>query len=425
MTLHPAPSFDVFNVYFERLYDPTMHLLLAFDGQIDEDVLKEATLRLIGANPYLGCRFAEGEGMPGWEEIAEEEWERAFVHLPAGAEMPPPPLDVRRGPQLRVGLSRREEGDLVVVTCHHGFCDVGGLTDLARRLFAAYRGIRKDPDFAPAPTGWYDRGTGRILARFSAEEVERACAAEEPFIDRWRFPAERIGRGTPRIAYRTLPPERLRRAKEFGRKHDATINDIAIGAFFLAFMRIRDEPSDYGAPGSLLTSVDLRRYLDRTEECPPMNLSVSYEITLAAGEGAGLEEVVGQVAAATKRRKANGIGPGCIRFYDRVYADGVPAIREFFDGMVGRYQDTGLKNPVLSNIGIFDAGDVLPLEGTDGRPLDLRRVCFLPCVCWPYGFLMTLSTFRDAMTIVSAFEEGPYSRETVERFLELVDGYLP
>ena len=29
------------------------------------------------------------------------------------------------------------------------------------------------------------------------------------------------------------------------------------------------------------------------------------------------------------------------------------------------------------------------------------------------------------MRIVTAYEEGPYSRETVERFMALVDGYLP
>ncbi|MDD4255071.1 MAG: condensation protein [Methanofollis sp.] len=417
MTLHPAPPFDLFNVYFERIYDPAMHLLFAFDGQVDEERLKEATLRLVAANPYLGCRFAERDGMPCWEEIVEEERDRAFVVLPPGTEMPPAPLDVRRGPQLRVSLLREDGGDRVVVTCHHGFSDARGLMDLARELFAAYRGT------APAPVGWYDRGTAQVLARFSAAEIERARDAEEPFVDRWRFPVERTGRGTPRIAYRTLPPDHLRRAKAFGRKHGATVNDIMIGAFFLAFLKTRDDPADCGAPRSLLTSADLRRYLDRP--VPPMNLSVAYEVTLTAGEGAGLEGVIDQVTAATRRRKANGLGLGCIFFYDDIYAGGVPAAGEFFDGMMRRYEEAGLKNPVFSNIGVLDDGDVLPIEGKDGRSLDLRSACLFPCVCWPYGFLMSLSTFRESMTIVSAYEEGPYSRETVEGFLDSVVEYLP
>lgn len=417
MTLHPAPPFDLFNVSFERIYDPTMHLLFAFDGQIDEERLKDATLRLVAANPYLGCRFAERDGVPCWEEIPEEEWDRAFVVLPPGTEMPPAPLDVRRGPQVRVSLLRKDGGDRVVVTCHHGFCDARGLRDLARDLFATYRGT------TPAPVGWYDRGADQVLARFSPEEKERAREAEEPFVDRWRFPVEREGRGTPRVAYRTLPPDSLRRAKAFGKKHGATVNDVMIAAFFLAVLKSRDDPADRNAPRAILTSADLRRHLDRP--VPPMNLSIAYDITLTAGEGAGLEEVIGQVTAETRRRKENGLGLGCILFYNEIYAGGMAAVDEFFAGMKRRYEGTGLKNPVFSNIGVLDEGVVLPLEGKDGRPLDLRGACILPCVCWPYGFLMSLSTFRESMTIVSAYEEGPYSREKVEDFLDYVVECLP
>ncbi|QYZ79154.1 condensation protein [Methanofollis formosanus] len=427
MSSQPAPAFDLFNVYFERLYDPTMHLLLAFDGEVDEAVLKKATLRLLGSNPYLRSRFAEEEeGMPCWEEIAEEEWERAFVILPPGEHLrPPAPLDVRRGPQVRVSLARQEDGDRIVVTCHHGFCDAKGIIDLARRLFEVYREIKEDPDFRPAPLGWYDRGTERVLAQFTAEEIKQARDEEEPFVDRWRFPIVRQGRGTPRIAHRTLSPDRLRQAKEFGRRHGATVNDIMIAAFFLAHLKIRDDPSDLGAPRSILTSADLRRHLDHPEACPPMNLSVAYEVTLTAGEGTGLEDIIDQVTAVTKRRKADGLGIGCILFYDEIYAGGMPGVRAFFDEMIRRYEETGLKNPVFSNIGVLDAAEFLPVDGKDGHPLDLRNLCFLPCVCWPYGFLISLSTFRESMTIVTGYEKGPYSEDMVERFLDAVVGYLP
>ncbi len=464
---HPAPAFDLFNVYFECIYDPTMHLVFAFDGHLNEAVLRTATLRLLESDPCLRSRFAEGAGMPRWEEIPEVEWERAFVRLmasdgdgdggeeiahPFPPETPPAPLDVRNGPQLRVSLLREEEGDQVTVTCHHGFCDAGGLRDLARQLFATCRKIEIDPDFRPAPTGWYVRSMVSVLARFSAEEMQAAQKNEEPFVDRWHFPCERTGRGMPRIASRTFSPARLVRAKAFGKLHGATINDIMIAAFFLAFQKIRDDPADIGASRSLLTSADLRRFLDIpcgpedsvscTDTSLPLNRSVAYEVTLAAGEDARLEDVIGQVIAVTKQRKAEGLGMGlgCILFYEDICAGGMPAVREFFDGMMQGYETTGQKNPVFSNIGIFREEDFLPQNGMDGmdgmdetagtagtagRPISLRDISFLPCVCWPYGFLMSLSTFRDAMTIVTAYEEGPYSRETVEEFLVLVDGYLP
>jgi len=425
---HPAPAFDVFNVYFERIYDPTMHVLFAFNGEIDGDIMREAAKRLIASNPYIRSRFAEVDGQPFWEEIPEEQWEGAFVLVPAGDDenLPPPPLDVRSGPQVRVSLYRRAEGDLLAVTCHHGFCDAHGATTLARHLFAAYRGIVEDPDFRPVPVEPYDRSTDRILALYSEEERKRAFAGEEPFVDRWRFPAERTGRGTPRVACRTLSPDRLLLAKEFGKRHGATVNDVLIGAFFLALQRIRGDPSDRGAPRSLLTSADLRRrYLKHPEECPPMNLSIAYEVTFSADEGARLEDIIGQVTEVTSRRKAESPGLAAILFYEGIMAGGMPAVRAFFDGMIERYRRSGLKNPVFSNLGIFDPDDYLPVPGRDGSMLDLLDIQYLPCVCWPYGFLMTASTFRSRLTVMTAYEEGPYLTTVVEQFLGYVDGYLP
>jgi len=84
-----------------------------------------------------------------------------------------------------------------------------------------------------------------------------------------------------------------------------------------------------------------------------------------------------------------------------------------------------LKNPVFSNLGVFDPGDYLPVPGKDGAALDIQDIQYLPCTCWPYGFLLLVSTFRGRLTIMTAYEEGPYSTAVVERFLEYVDEYLP
>ncbi|WP_292518243.1 condensation protein [Methanoculleus sp.] len=427
---YPAPAFDIFNVYFERIYDPTMHVVFTFDGKVDAGGLREATVRVVGSDPYIRSRYAEVDGRPVWEEIPEEEWGRAFV-LPRTGEdepltTPPPPLDVRAGPQVRVGLYRREEGDIVAVTCHHGFCDASGALALARDLFAAYRGVMDDPGFRPVPRDPYERSTDRILALHSTEEQKQALAEEEPFVDRWRFPVERTGRGMPRIARRTLAPERLGRIKAFGREHGATVNDLLIGAFFLALAKIRDDPADREEPRSILTSADLRRrYPGLYENSPLTNLSIAYEITLSAGEGSRLEDIIGQVTAATARKKAGSLGVAAILFYEGIMAGGMPAVRAFYDGMIERYQQSGHKNPVFSNLGIFDPGDYLPVPGKDGADVGIQDIQYLPCVCWPYGFLMIASTFRGRLTIASAYEEGPYLTATVERFLEYVDEYLP
>ncbi len=422
---YPASAFDIFNVYFERIYDPSMHVVFTFDGAVEAGALREAVMRFIASSPYLRSRFAdEGEGFPAWEEIPEQEWERAFVIAPDGEGLPPPPLDVRAGPQIRVTLCRQE--DMVIITCHHGFCDAAGAMALARGVFSAYRSILENPDFRPAPIDPCDRSTDRILMLYTDEERRQALAEEEPFVDRWRFPVERTGRGIPCVTSRTLAPERLGRIKAFGHEHGATVNDILIAAFFLAFQKIRADPGDLGAPRSILTSVDLRRrYPGCCDEDMPINLSTAYAVTLYVDEETGLKDVVGQVTAITSRRKTEHPGLAAILFYEEIMAGGMPAVRAFFDDMMKRYISSGHKNPVFANLGIFDPGDHLPVPGRDGTMLDITGIQYLPCVCWPYGFLMTASTFRGRLTVMTAYEEGPYSTATVERFLEYVDEYLP
>ncbi|MGE4375145.1 MAG: condensation domain-containing protein [Methanoculleus sp.] len=425
---HPASSFDVFNVYFERIYDPTMHVVFTFDGGIEAEVMREATMRLIASDPYLRSRYTEVEGRPVWEETPKESWNGAFFIEQGGQPLttPPPPLDVRKGPQVRVGLYRDGEGDRLAVTCHHGFCDAGGALAIARDVISVYRRLMESRDHRPPERNPCNRSIKRILNLHTREERREALAEEEPFVDRWSFPAERPGRGRPRVASRTLAPERLKLIKAFGKEHGATVNDVLVAAFFLAFRKIRDDPSDIGSPRSILTSVDLRRrYPGLYDDCPIANLSAAYEITLTAGEGAGLEDIIGDVAAITTRRKAGHLGLAAILFYEGIIARGMPAVLEFFDDMIERYTASGLKNPVFSNLGVFDPGEFLPVPGKGGEALDILDIRYLPCVCWPYGFLMIASTFRGRLSLASAYEDGPYSTAVVERFLGYVDGCLP
>jgi len=427
---HPVPPFDLFNVLFEEIYDPTMTVVLTFDGELDDELLRTATMRLIRSNPYIRSRFAVVDGQPVWEEIGEEEWERAFsiLEIPENGSIPPAvlplPLDVRAGPQIRVTVYRRTGGDCVCVTCHHGFCDAKGLLTMAEDLCSAYRGVMQDPAYRPAPTGSYDRTTDRVLSLFTEEECRLAVAEEEPFIDRWHFPAEWVRRGRQRTVYRTLTADRLARIKAIAKEYGGTVNDILITAFFLAFLAIRNDPADHGAPRGILTSADMRRLLPGNERLPPMNLSVAFELTLEAQPGATLQDLLPKVTAFMRTRKDGRIGPGCIHFYDEIYAGGMDAVEAFFDGMVDRYTTEGEKNPVFANLGIVSPDDFLPVPGKEGTALSLEQFHIIPCICWPYGFLVAAYTFRGELTLMTAYEEGPYSTETVERFLEYMDGFL-
>lgn len=427
----PAPVFDVFNVHFDRIYEPTMHILFEFNGRIDEKYLKSATIKTIISNPYLSSRYTEREDTAFWEKIPPDNFDEAFYILKISGSNeiiftnPPSALDVYRGPQVRVGIYRFDNCDTVVVSCHHGFTDARGLSDLSAELFTTYRNLQDNPGYEPKSKGWYHRGTEDILKNFSALKIRETLANEEPFIDRWAFPVVSYGRGIPRIANRKFPPERLRKIKEFGREYGATVNDIVAGAFFLALLKINSCESPVSSKKSILTSADIRRYYGREKEKNPQNLSIAYEMSLIADKNYELKDIIGQITEISKEKKSGDMGLACIAFYEEIFTGGIKKVLDFFNIMMGGYEKSNYKNPVFSNTGIIDPECFIPENGRNKKNPEIINALFLPVICWPPGFLMTVSTFKDSITILSGYEEGPYSKDTVETFLKYIDDYLP
>ena len=96
-----APLFDSVNVWFEKIYEPTMFYMLRFDGRLDEKLLKKAVLLTINADPYLSSRYAETEDDAFWERMPQSSFKPYFTvqkycnGLSDIFENPPKPRDVR------------------------------------------------------------------------------------------------------------------------------------------------------------------------------------------------------------------------------------------------------------------------------------------------------------------------------------------
>lgn len=425
---HPASAFDLFNVLYECIYEPSMHAVFEITGAFSIERLRTATLRMVAANPYLHAKFTIIEDAPFWEELPEELWEKAFV-IDSGTGPTPPdcmplPLDVYTGPQIRITLYQRQETNRICVSCHHGFCDARGILLLSRELFALYHHAG-DPAYIPQSLGPYDRTSRALLATYSEEELNTAETDEELFEDTWRFPNENTTRGVPTLAYLTLPADRMKAIKAYGRDHGARVNDILVAAFFLSMIRIRDNPDDHGSFRGLLTTADMRRLLSESDLIYPMNYSVAFEIQLRMNEGDGLSDIIREVVEVLRSRVDGGLGPSCFTLFEDMHRKGMQEVQSFLSGMSARYASTGQKNPVLSNIGVINLKWLNPFGEKDGDSLTLKDAWLIPCVCWPYCFLTVASTCNDRLTLMVAYEEGPYSTEKIEKFLRLMDSCLP
>jgi NRPS condensation-like uncharacterized protein len=427
-----AEPFDVFNVFFERIYDPTMHFMVRYSGRVDEEILRRSVFLTLGSVPFLSAKFVESDEECFWKKLNPERCQEAFV-LHRGCtseEMPPvkPPktLDVRSDPQIRVDLFRPENsgGDLITVTCHHGAMDARGLVDISEYIFVVYRELCRDCRFIPEIQS-PDRSLSRIYNMYPDSVLKEALAEEEKITDTWNFPFLYHGRGGRRMARRDFGPERLSEAKEVCRRYGGTVNDLLIAVFFLAFCKVRDDPVDDNRKNAILTSVDLRRYIPDIENCSPANLSAAYEISAVTNRYFGIGDILPGIIAATKERKNNYLGLGSVLFYRNLYNEGIPRIKEFFDGMISSYRDSDLKNPVLSNIGVISGEKFSNIPGKNGTLLSPEDLCFLPVVCYPPGFLLTASTFNGVLSVFTGYESGPYDESDINRFLETFDDLFP
>ncbi|MBQ4415610.1 MAG: hypothetical protein II861_05915, partial [Methanomicrobium sp.] len=64
-----APLLDSVNVWFEKIYEPTMYYMLGYGGRLDEKLLEKAVLLTIEADPYLSSRYLETEDEAFWEKM--------------------------------------------------------------------------------------------------------------------------------------------------------------------------------------------------------------------------------------------------------------------------------------------------------------------------------------------------------------------
>ena len=296
---------------------------------------------------------------------------------------------------------------------------------VASLVLVVYRKLGDDPGYVPEYKGWYDRDAKKVLKRFSAEEIGAEAGEEARITDRWAFPFEYRGRGSPRYGIREFHEERFVLIKEFGKKYGATVNDVLIAANILALMEVRDDSSDRNALRGVLTSADMRRHLPDNPDYSVENLSVAYMVEISLEAGAGMTEAVQKVAAITSDKKSGAFGLFDIQFYENLYEQGLDSIRNFFKLIHSGYDTNSLKNPVFSNIGIIDERRYNPGRGRDGVKLNVESVLFLPVICRPLGFLLSASTWRGSLSVQCGYEEGPYSAETVEKFLDCIDRLLP
>jgi NRPS condensation-like uncharacterized protein len=341
-----------------------IQLEAAFDRALDADRLARAFELSLCAEPVAGCRFVRGRrGL--WERLAAPAAEAFAVSNDAGAydRFLVEPMNLFSGPQVRVFLLRKPDGDRLAVKVSHGIADAGGTKHYVRALSSIYRALGDDASFVPAPNLAGLRGIGQLFRALPLRAHPRVI------LNFWR---ELWGLNVPVVTHRIdlplcdpaprgfavrhLPAEKVALISAYGRVSGATLNDILMAAFARA--QIDLGRWDGTSHLRLQTTVDLRRYLPGQRTGAVCNLSAFDYAFLGTDPGTDFDDTLKRITAITRRRKADWTGITLICAAPIMWSMGFAAMTRTFRRLFRRGIEQRNQPNALTNMGPIAPEDV-------------------------------------------------------------------
>jgi NRPS condensation-like uncharacterized protein len=425
---YPATLSDRYVDFMGQFAEVMIQLEMGFDDALDAGRLEKAVDLTLDAEPVLGCRFVDGSRKPCFERLEPDNRSAFLLAKTAGeyeAFRSASPGE-RNGPQLRACLWPSPAGDRLLLKVPHQVADAGGVKDIAAILSSTYRHLSDDPAYRPSPNIKGSRSFRQVTKHIPALAYPRIfCNFIGSMILMWKPHTVHTLSVTdgPRepLAYvaRLLPSDRVSTLAEYGRSHNATLNDV----FLAACLRGLAKTAQWDGPShlSLTTTIDMRRYIPSERAGAVANLSCSlpHWPNLGTEPGADFQTTLERVARITRYGKKHWIGfellltPAAMAFKVMPHAWGMKRYGEFARlGLRRHTQDHSFTNTGPLDLGSVDFGI---------RPSVAH---ILPPQAYPpMPFVWSLSGYNGTLTLAAgAF---PTQKETIEKFFDAVLKELP
>jgi len=293
-----------------------IHVVIEFDGHLDQKLLRRAARLLLDAEPVLGCLLHTENDAPYWERLDFAQ-EPDIVRIVSTQQEYDTVLyasvDTSTGPPVLVALWPREQGDRLLFKTTHDAGDMGAVHTSVARLAEIYTKLSIDPRYQPIPNlGRRDYGlVTELIPRRAypriAWNLVRDISGVLVFPSAHHVPVP----GGPDKPWcyvtRAINPERGRRLSAYAKERGATLNDLLLAATYRAFAAV----GDWNGRTSLRipVTIDLRRWYLRPEDkvglCTLSGLEFPF---LGRTLGADLAETLGRVNKLMTNRKKHWIG---------------------------------------------------------------------------------------------------------------------
>jgi NRPS condensation-like uncharacterized protein len=408
------------NYIVRQVSDQQIHLILTFQGRLNEDILAQAVRLSLDEELVLRSRFVAHPRRPYWQAPAHPDGASALQIVDAGQDdaslwrFITCPSDPCSDAVLQLRLFRAAT-DVLCIKLNHAAGDAAACKDYAYRLAALYRQLSSDPHAVPACANSAGRGQGRSLKAFfwraGPLALLRAYRQRLSPTPAWGFPAP--ARECPQrfFAVRRFEPAQLLSIKAYGRRFGATVNDVLIAAFFRAMFTLVDAP--LGVPLPIAMTVDMRRYRPSAAHLPIGNFSSSVFPALMRIRDESFEGTLQRVVAMTQAFKAHHPGLAAAVYQEMSVWRGFAQAQQHQQFMYGMAATYGTFYPMFTNFGVIDAQQL-----DFGTPA-LTDAYMTSPIFFPPGFMAGVNTYRDRLTLTVGGYDAMPDRELIERFVQL------
>jgi NRPS condensation-like uncharacterized protein len=417
-TRFPAGNGDIAAAAMRQMLEMTLGIRLIFTERLDADVLARATRLLLDLEPVLGSWFDDKHRGEEWTRCTDVDGSALFSVKQSGD----PDVDAAafhvapfepKGPRLATLLLNCADHDELCVRFDHVAGDGWSAKEVTYLLAETYTRLLGDPGFVPTP---------RTAARPTHDDVwealtdeQRAAAANVPPMkfSNWKMKMRRGAGKVCAVGTLTLPPERVSAVRAYAHARGATVFETLVAALIRSAASIFP-PRIKVTPGVSI-SADTRRFAHDPALDRLANIATTQTVLFDFRNGETFDQTLQHVVDGTKPYKdclwtvATGNGadmptPASMR---TIFAITTAMMRTFHAGAL-----------LTMNLGTLDEHRLL-----FGTEAPVSAVAAGP-VLKAGGFPLTISYYRDALTLWLGFREKWVASDVVERYLRGIDEQL-
>lgn len=423
----PAPMrfqvnpFDFFSDLLSLFSDQMIHLVIILEGHIHPDSLVRAAMMAIEAEPVVGCRLVQVDDKLWWEKIPHIKSEDLFLQISDSnpidllQKVLSYKIDPYTGPMIRINHIRSTDntGDILVINAHHASMDGKGMKDFANLLFSFYRGERTGCPFHTEPGSISQRILPDLSSHIS--DPKNMNPDGVAWVDKFSIPAHSIHCEKQVFSVLCLNRERVKIIHKIRKKWNVTLNDLMLAAVATVCSElIQWKLKDI----HLLTTIDLRRYLNQVPQRTVFNYSTAFEVVIPVFYDESLMETSLRAHEIMDQIKQRNPGIDGVIEAEHLYNEGCAKARFEMKKQWDDIQTKGKRTPLFTNTGIINPEDLDP-----GVPVS--RAFLLPTHNMPPGFSFAISTFGDVMTLSSSYGLPAFDPDMVRSLYTSLDKIIP